>query len=333
MKKLLLLIILLSVSANAQNFKKDTIHLTKKEFDSISNYIQEKQLNKNSSILNNYTASEIFCYDEDGNTTLEKFINSKNKKYLTDKEIKAIQTSLNQLGYSLNITGELDNATTSSFYNYYHIKNNTSYTYSKNKNGYCLIMIHKEYRTQNNKWEEIDCQYTEDLNLINIEVTQYKLKKEGYDVSINGFLDRNTFDAFKDYLKGKRSNLNKQKRKLNKKFGTSKIEFNEKYTVSGSWEKGDTIVLKKRIKRNDSLNHLTTKVSTDFYIKDSISNFDSSEFKKNEQKLYNYIQQEKLKVFQLKLKNLGYDVDLTGILDEKTIIAQNQYKNDLKKKK
>ncbi|AOW19218.1 hypothetical protein [Urechidicola croceus] len=40
-----------------------------------------------------------------------------------------------------------------------------------------------------------------------------------------------------------------------------------------------------------------------------------------------------LRDYQLKLKNLGYDIDITGILDEKTKIAQDQYKKDLKKKK
>ena len=36
--------------------------------------------------------------------------------------------------------------------------------------------------------------------------------------------------------------------------------------------------------------------------------------------------------FQIKMKNAGYDVDATGCLDLKTIIAQKQFSKDEKKR-
>ncbi len=41
----------------------------------------------------------------------------------------------------------------------------------------------------------------------------------------------------------------------------------------------------------------------------------------------------KLKTFQIKLHNLGYDVDVTGKLDRRTLDAYNQYLVDEKKRK
>ncbi len=55
--------------------------------------------------------------------------------------------------------------------------------------------------------------------------------------------------------------------------------------------------------------------------------------KKYSKILVNQTNSKEIKSLQYKLKNLGYNVDITGILDKKTKIAQKQYTKDLKKKR